>query len=305
MGFVRMSRNKHKRMSVQTSGDLTLLPAAGPFAGLTAPLASSLTNFSGSSGSTHLGVQNRASPFKRNLFTITGTKIIIPNQGSAFLWANVVTIGAGTVMHADGEDGGSSSPGNAGNGGSGGTGGGGGAGSDSGRDLAGGTAVTGTNGNMGEDGDLNLAGFGGTGYALTRWALDGYTYPTGGNGDVVGGNGYGGGAYGLGFQASIHSDPMPGGPAGAGIVVIVCNSLLGSGTLRSRGGAPGSDPATDFTNEGGGGAILVCTRSYTGQLTVDVTAGGGGGFGGTDGSAKIYKINSDLSLTAKLWTDVF
>lgn len=287
------------------SGGIVVLPQAGPFSAGGVVLASSLSNFSGSSGSTHLGTQNRAAPFKRNLFTITGTKIIIPNQGSAFLWANIVSLGAGTIFHADGGDGGSSDSATAGVGGSGGTGGGGGAGKDDTVNRAGGVALTGVDGSAGEDGDLVLGGLGGTGYANTRWALDGYVYPTGGNGDINGGNGYGGGANGLLFQVATNIDPMPGGPAGAGIVVIVCNALSGTGTIRARGGAPGSDPSTDFTNEGGGGAILVCTKSYTGQLTVDVTAGAGGGFGGTPGTASIYKINSDLSLTAKLWTDVW
>lgn len=290
------------RLSKISKSSIVYLPQAGPYAGLGVVRVMSLGNFTSSSGSTNFGTQNRAAPFKRNRFTISGTKIMIPNQGSCFGWFNICSVGAGTVIHADGGDGGNSSPGNAGNGGTGGTGGGGGAGSDSGRNLAGGTATSGTDGGPGEDGDLNVGGFGGTGYANTRWAADGYTYGNGGNSDCLGGNGFGGGAFGLGFNG-LTADPMPGGPAGAGIVCLVVNYLSGTGTIRARGGAPGSDPATNFTNEGGGGVIYVCARHYTGGLTVDVTPGGGGGFGGTSGTAQIFKINSDMSLTAKLWTD--
>lgn len=283
---------------------VAVLPQAGPYTGLGVFKVSSLTNFISSSGSSSMGVQNRAAPFKRNLYTISGTKIIIPNQGSCFGWFNICTIGAGTVVHADGGDGGNSSPGVAGTGGNGGTGGGGGAGNDSARSLAGGLAVSGTDGTAGEDGDLNTGGVGGSGYANVRWAADGYIYGNGGNSDSVGGNGFGGGAHGLSYNG-LTSDPMPGGPAGGGIVVIVCNSLLGTGTIRARGGVPGSDPATNFTNEGGGGVIYVCAMHYSGGLTADVQPGGFGGFGGTSGTAQIFQINADMSLTAKLWTDVW
>lgn len=284
------------------------LPAAGPYAGLTPVLASSLSNFTSSSGSTSMGTQNRAAPFKRNLYTISGTKIIVPNQGSCFGWFNICTIGAGTYIHANGVDGGYQGGGPDGaNGGSGGSGGGGGASADSTLIIPGGSSVSGTDGTAGGDGDLGgIGGAGGSGYANSRWALDGYTYPTGGNASVVGGNGFGGGGDGLHADPAITGpDGAAGGPGGGGIVVIVCNSLLGSGMIKARGGAPGSDVYTNFTFEGGGGAILVCAVHYTGLITVDVSPGGDGGFGGTSGTAEIYKINPDMSLTAKLWTDVW
>lgn len=301
MPFIRGTR-----LPILNGNAPVVLPQAGPYAGLGIVYASSLTNFVSSSGSTNFGIQNRAAPFKRNNLTISGTKIMVPQQGSCFGWFNRISITGSAYINANGGNGGTNSGVDGGAGGSGGSGGGGGAAADSTLVTMGGVAGSGTDGTPGEDSDMGFGGGGGSGYANTRWAADGYTYPTGGNSDSLGGNGFGGAANGLN-DATLGLGTC-GGPGGGGIVCLVAN--YGSGTsvnatIQARGGEPGADDFTNFTTGGGGGSIIICLMHYTGTWTYDVNAGADGGLGGAPGTAKIYKIKADMSLTEMSWTDVW
>ena len=263
---------------------------AAPGAGTIALTAASLLD----------GTSTRLQPMTADHVSVTGIVQSAPGTSpSLFLHANEVVFDPGAELHLDGEA--SKAP--AGTGGTGGNG-----ASGGGSGTSGYSGFAGFGGRFGSDGD-SLGGVGGKGWART-YAAD-FFYGVGGNGGAglgccpptvpggEGGNGGGGGGGG-----SWTNLPTYGGGGGGGLIVIAADRLSGPGRLSVRGGSGGNVNGVR-PGGGGGGVIWVAARSYDGQLTVDV--GGGAGMmvmePGGSGTARIFQIAADGSLTERRFTD--
>lgn len=311
-----------------------ILPRVGPFASNAPVLISSLTNFTQTDSVAFSNAQNRGNPLKFNTLHVTGG-LMMPDfatTAALFVWANnvlwdvtcgctddVASVAGGYGGNANGPCCGCT-PVPA----SGGTGSGGGAGGGLAFDCGG--AVSGANGGSGTDGNqgnsdncCEAGGQNGAGFGQVDAA--GFAYPSGGDGGAggeinlcstgqggSGGPGYsGGGGSGEANNACGQMGFSPGGGAGGGLYVLICNSLTGFGTIQAPGGDGGSS-GNNFINAGagagGGGVIWIAAKKYDGHTSTPISGGVGGnqcscegaGQPGTAGSAVIYEINHDGTL---------
>lgn len=265
-----MSVKKRKRLNYLSGQTLV---AIGPFAGLSAPAIDSLPN---ATLNTFVDSSNsRTNPLKYNQLTISSLGPDYATTGAVFVWANAVNLSG--QLSAQGQNGVDETAGNGGSGG-------GGFGS-------GGFGGAGGSGGNGENGTGIPSGLGGLGFGNIY--NSGFTYGNGGNGRSgvgqgaggggLGGNGFGGGGGGSDDFAN------SAGAAGGGLVVLVCNSLFGSGQIFAFGG----DADNPEGGAGGGGVIYVIAKKYTGTVTVSVGGGSGGlGVAGA-GTARIFELGSN------------
>lgn len=304
------------------------MPSAGPFAGFSQ--TQPVTNYGSVSidGSLVLtaGDCTEAAPLSYNVLEINGGNI----QGYApggdqpieftvpkgvFLRVNELRITApGSISFGGGygQDA-LSAGGSGGKGGSGGSGGGGGSAMVTGScccpsccliSLPGGAGGSGTTGSYGNSYGCSSPGAGGDGNALGL----SYTYGNGSNGSPdssgmasggTGGNGYGGGGGGgtVNFHVQVNDSAGGGGAGGAGgLVAIVGNHLSGAAvTVTSPGGSGNSGYGVG--SNGGNGGPGVMWLAFKRKTATNIIAGAG--------NFKLFKINSDNTLTAKNATDVW
>lgn len=247
-------------------------------------------------------IYTRVNPFSAKTLTVNGTVSWDTNTYSAiFMNVNQLVLGTSAVIDASGTTAtGASGTGVAGKGGSGG-----GSGSNA-SGNAGGTG--GTDGSPGLTFSSRAGGIG----TCTRYRA-GFDYGNGGTGGTAKAGGAGPGVGGAGTNAcgggggGGSGGGAGGGPGGGGggLVVVIANDISGTGTIKAAGGG-GSTSGSNFGGGGGGGVIWIAAKTYNGGITADVSGGAAGGTGASDGSsgtAKIFKINNDGTLTQKLFSD--
>ncbi len=170
----------------------------------------------------------------------------------------------------------------------------------------------GSGGSAGGHGALPTANIAAGGIGTASIYNAGFTYGTGGNGGSgandspgapgTGGNGAGGG--GSGSQGPNAGGGSGGG--GGGLIVVVANSITGTGTVRAKGGNGSTGTVSRDGGGGGGGVVWIATKSYTGGLTADVSGGAAGGSlatAGQAGTARIFQILNDGSLLQRTFAE--
>ncbi|HVJ66142.1 MAG TPA: tandem-95 repeat protein [Bdellovibrionota bacterium] len=247
---------------------------------------------------------SRVKPYAAKTLTINGT-VSAASTGPTvmFLRAETLAMGTSAILSVDGA---------AGSGLIGGRGGSGGGSANTS------TGTNGQNGGSATDGGSfnNSTAVGGIGTA--QMYNDGFTYGNGGNGgkgadigSVGGSGGTAGNGFGGGGGGSYGQNTVGGaGGGGGGMIVIIADSITGTGTVRARGGAGVLGTSNRDGGGGGGGVIWIATKAYTGGLTADVTGGAPGGTGnnaaaGSAGTARIFKLNNDGTLTLKSFSDTW
>lgn len=303
-------RRRHS-VAVRSGPSGPFLPRVGPFAGLAPVSISSLSDITYSASRTFtLSEQSFTSPLKYRNITINNSVLLSTDNATTsclYVWCDTITFGNTTsALRAIGYAGAPSDFGIGGFGGSGGSGGGGGAGGD----------PTPTDGGIGGSGGNGGGGAGGAGSGFGLATVGAYAFGSGGNGGAgdydgagtgsaggSGGVGYGGGGGG-GSTAIPLFNGEGGGAAGGGLVVLVCNTMVGAGNFRAFGGAGGLSDGGYPAGGGGGGVIWVATGVHPASSTVNVLGGTGWVAGGA-GAQSFFKIESDLSLTAKTRTDIW
>lgn len=316
------------------------LPQVGPFQTNAAVPISGLTNTTVNTQITFSHLQNRAAPLKYNTITFGNSGSLIPDYtttAAIFVWANNIVMAGNfdtLAISTDGQSGTNGAQqccgeGIGGNGSSGGGGGGTAVPFGCPQPIPGGNGGSGGNGDDGQTDTCGAFGAGGKGFGLADAA--GYaSYGNGGNGGVGGlsidiccqqalggngGNGYsgaGGGGQAAGLQC-IGCAPViaAGGGAGGGLIVMICNSLSGSGVISSSGGYGGDTFNPGDVAGGGGGAggvIWIAAKKYDGQLTAQINGGLGGnhdsctgnGGDGDNGNVRIFQINHDGTLGTEM-----
>ncbi|MCB0391752.1 MAG: hypothetical protein KDD58_10690 [Bdellovibrionales bacterium] len=238
-------------------------------------------------------IYTRVNPYSAKQLTINGNVSHELRKPSAiFLRAESLIFSPGSVLSANGENGHDGHyGGEGGNGGAGGTG-------------CGSTGLQITVSTGGVDGPRGggTCPYGG-GVGWGTFYAKGFFYGLGGRGgnsDIgiggLGSNGAGGGghsAYNL----------WGGGGGGGGLVTIVADSISGPGTITAKGG--NRNGSTSIIGAGGGGVVWIATKSYSGELIVDVSPGIANGEGATAGTARIFKIESNNTLSEKTFSESF
>ncbi|MCB0420073.1 MAG: hypothetical protein KDD61_03705 [Bdellovibrionales bacterium] len=237
-------------------------------------------------------IYTRINPYTAKQLTISGTvQHELRKPSAIFLRAIDLIFSPGSMLSANGE------PGHNGHyGGEGGNGG------------AGGTGCSQTGKQDVSSGGVDGPRGGGTcpsggGVGWGSFYSDGFFYGTGGRGgdsDIsaggLGSNGAGGGGHAT-------YNLWGGGGGGGGLIVIVAESISGPGTITAKGGD--RNGSVQVNGAGGGGVIWIATKTYSGELTIDVSHGVANGPNATAGKARIFKIESDNSLTEKSFDTAF
>lgn len=324
-----------KYLDIYKSGraPITTLPAIGPFADGGEIPFSGLSDINLTTA-TNLTTTSRTNPLKVNHLTIgSAANYNASTAYCLFIWANVVVVNKAAVsagflangsVATIGQIIGAGDPPDqivGGTGGNGGSGGGGGAANDEfGFGIIdGGAGGSGSSGSTGSVITVNpfiitQAGAGGTGAASTYAA--GFTYGSGGNGNIAssgvvaaggaGANGCGGGGGGGSNDSAGGYDASGAGGGGGGLVCLVCNDLSGTGQFRARGAAGSNNGSVDSNIGGGagGGVNWVAARKYSGTLTGD-TAAGVGSVAGSMGLSQIFEIKRDGTHVLRAFSDVW
>ncbi|MBK7960150.1 MAG: DUF2341 domain-containing protein [Bdellovibrionales bacterium] len=264
------------------------------------PDTTTLANVSLTNTSLNSFQNNIWNPYSINTLNLTGTITYAPATPAAvFLRVNHIAFAPGSIVQANGTD--HYSPGFLLNGGSGGSGGGGGG--------AGGgcTLLPGAPGGSGTHGArMSWVGEGGVGWErfYNPFGFEFGKGGDGGNGAGSSNKGYGtvsaGGGGGAGVRTACSSSG--GGGGGGGLVVIVANNITGPGQIRALGGN-GNTANGSSGGAGGGGVIWIATKNYSGELTATVSGGTMGNAAGGTGTAKIFQIGSDNTLTQRLFNE--
>lgn len=291
------------------------LPQVGPFAGLTPPLVSSLSDLNINDNLNHFTDSSLSNPIKVKNLTVSNSSGFwsLAPRYSIFIWADTVQVDSGSAI-------GSSVPGliyndgssidgfqgindgtntYGGYGGAGGSGGGG--GSSCSPDTASGSVggVGSYNGMSGNDGigegDFGHPGAGGFGSGASDMSGNSFTTLFGG----TSGNGNPATQAGIGAAGDAGTvnffGATGGGGAGGAYTCIICRSFIGpAGTagIYAAGGAAGTDSgdfSIDETAGGGGGVIELFAIRYTGSF-VPLNSGGAGSYGTLNGSSGPYRI---------------
>lgn len=151
-----------------------------------------------------------------------------------------------------------------------------------------GTAVTTAVGFSGNAVPAYSIGYSGTNLMLGVWNF----MPRGGDG---GGNTtYAGGLGGVGFTGSGGGD-VGYQSNGGKLIFIVADDISGRGTFR----ATSANTPSSHAGSGGGGIIILITKTWAGTNGIDVSTGSvsGSGIKGQEGSYAILKLNEDNTLT--------
>lgn len=294
---IRVKDGAGNDSSPVNSNNFTIGVQVTPYDGLGLADPTTLSDFSLASATIDGATYTRTAPREGKIISVSGTNSW-SNRSAIFLRADVLALTTDAIIRANGSNGAVFSGGTGGAGGSGGSGGGGGGANGVSTGGAGGSGVDGSAGGAACCGTGGAAGTG-TGSAYNT----GFTYGNGGPGGAglagavggAAGNAFGGGGGGGNGTASGAGD---GAGGGGGLIVIVANSVTGTGLIQARGGSGADSSESKAGGGGGGGVIWVAARSYTANLQANV-AGGAGGNPGADGLAKIFQINSDGSLTRR------
>lgn len=233
-----------------------------------------------------------------NLFTIFGTINVSGLDGRP----GSMDSGDCCVMHVHG-----------GAGGDGGSGGGGGSATQVGSyPWPGGYENDGADGSPGTaSGYLAVAGLGGLGWGSQY--VDGYDFGGGGGNGFTGEygtlNGCGEAGQGGGSDGSCAASVGDGGPGGAGMVLIQCNTFMGTGTILAQGGNAIGVSNTPVVGAGGGPIIIMCRHFDGAGMNLNslggTGAGGCGAASGYPGAVRVVQINDDDSLAERNPADTF
>lgn len=289
-----------------------ILPRVGPFASLAATPVSSLSDRTIVSAE-DVTTNSRTSPLKYKTLTFPASSTLEVNWSALstsqiFIWSNVLILGQGAQISANGEAGGDAVNlcctfvvgGAGGRGGSGG----GGGGATGSAFAMGGDGGTGVSGSDGESRLGQTGGPGGTGYGTGY--NGGYSYGSGGDGTTTGGamlgaggNGFGGGGAGGSGGGCCGNVAGGGGGGGGGLIVLVCNwfqpDVCACGINTSGGlGGFGLGSGGDQGGNGGDGVIWVATKRF------DPGAGIGLAF---NGNASFFEITAANTLVARTLAD--
>lgn len=294
---IRVKDGGGNNSSTVDSSTFTIDVETTPYDGLGLADPTTLGDLNLSSATIDGATYTRNAPREGKIITLSGANTW-SNRAAIFLRADELALGTDAVIRASGTNGTAFSGGTGGAGGSGGSGGGGGGANGV---STGGPGGSGANGSVGGAACCGTGGSAGTGTGSTYNV--GFTYGSGGAGGAglagalggAAGNAFGGGGGGGNGTGSGAGD---GAGAGGGLVVIVANSITGTGLVQARGGAGADSGVSRVGGGGGGGVIWVAARSYTANLQANVAGGAGGNYG-ADGLAKIFQINSDGSLTRR------
>lgn len=299
--FQLMSDGSLVQRSFEQSWTIDGIPTSNqlPFAPFLVHRLASLPNETLSTQSLDGAVYGSSNPYSAKTLSVTGAVSYVPtSHASIFLAAQNLVFSPGSQINASGQHGVVSVAGS-GSGGSGGAGG----------SHCGGNALRGGSG----VGGMTYGGIGpGAGSAL-RYSVN-FDYGVGGAGGASkaseapvataapGFNGAGGGGASnkAGNCWTNPNNDVAGG--GGGLIAIYADSITGPGQVIARGG--NGSMSSRGASGGGGGVIWIAAKSYDGQLTYDV-AGGNGENSGSAGQVRIFKLNTDGSLTQKLFTDTW